>query len=400
MDILKFINDRVFFLLLFLYSLTQCFFDFSNLTRTLASGFGLLLFVYLIFCIYVKSFIDGYKNILLIIIPILVILSYLFSAIINNSIYDLHTQYIKITLIISFLAYLYLFKPKEIFFERFIICINLLVYFSIIICYFLNHRFSFSSFYGGTEYYGYISSPHSLGLALVSFCTFYFYKMIYSNKYYYSILFILDVILLIVFRARTFQVGLLISLGIFLLLASKIHLKYRIFSILLVSTLLYLSMPYFDDYLMRADTKADYLFSSSNDINSMSSGRTKFWNVIFTSGFERSDIEFFFGNGLGSTLSIMQKKMSWSIGAHNDYLQLFFEFGVVGFFLFFFIYFIFLRKIIKRENFHLIVPLISAHFITSFVDGSIFYTYSLLILSFTIYYFFQQYNNTQEVQTT
>ena len=127
--------------------------------------------------------------------------------------------------------------------------------------------------------------------------------------------------------------------------------------------------------------------SSGNDgeknIQSISSGRSKFWKDYYIYIKNQQPFLIIYGNGLGSTLEIMQG-IGFNIGAHNDFLQIMGEYGVVGLVSYLILLAYITCNILKKKNYEYGLAIIIAWIISAFVNGSIYYTFSMILVIFSL----------------
>lgn len=66
----------------------------------------------------------------------------------------------------------------------------------------------------------------------------------------------------------------------------------------------------------------------------VSSGRGDIWEIVLSDYFSHDLISIIFGNGYESSHMLMFRRFSGAMGAHNDFLDILYNFGIVGFVIF------------------------------------------------------------------
>lgn len=91
--------------------------------------------------------------------------------------------------------------------------------------------------------------------------------------------------------------------------------------------------------------------SDIDDNKKLGSGRASFYPFLinkYLDSFKSSPVNFFFGNGSRSVQKFMLKKMGIGIYAHSDWLQIMYDYGVIGLLVFFFgFHFLILKALLK-----------------------------------------------------
>jgi len=98
------------------------------------------------------------------------------------------------------------------------------------------------------------------------------------------------------------------------------------------------------------------------------SGRTKIWRVIM----EESSDSIFFGHGIGSSEDLVLNNFQTISQPHNDFLRIFFDFGILGFLVLFLIILLFVLDGRARPNF-------------TFANSSVFKIKTVLALQLFIF---------------
>ena len=101
----------------------------------------------------------------------------------------------------------------------------------------------------------------------------------------------------------------------------------------------------------------------SNDINVIlevfTNGRSEFWTIDFNAFLDGSAFEVLFGHGFSYVYELNQATIGMRLYAHNDFINILLNFGIVGMGLYFAVFIPVLVKT-KRESGSLVAFLLSA----------------------------------------
>lgn len=187
-------------------------------------------------------------------------------------------------------------------------------------------------------------------------------------------------ILLLLFSGRRGGlVGIGISLAIYLLyyMKSKGHAILKFVPVAILLLILYFT---FSDYFVESYTVQRFI---DNDEYDVTSGRSDIYLEVINLFFNSNVLNMIFGHGMGAVAFYTKEHLT----AHNDFLEILFDFGIIGFFLY--IRFILsilvtLRKLYLRKSFlfYSFSAWCAIFFTISFVSHIFEYPYFYILMFF------------------
>ena len=137
---------------------------------------------------------------------------------------------------------------------------------------------------------------------------------------------VLIVFLFVVIILISTKRGPLVTMGLgflfILFFARKVSLKSVILTLLFI-TIFYLFLTIFDIFYL------DW-FNRWNASDDVSNGRKEIWNLILNQIDKQNVLTTLLGNGYEASHKITYKYLWGAIGAHNDFIDILFNFGLVG----------------------------------------------------------------------
>lgn len=380
---------KCWFKIIYAYAFVQCFNTFNEgIMSILSNILGLVIFIYLCFIIYTKKLKIKDFNILMI-LTIYFIFQYLYLYIQGILDYNSIFQGIKIAILLLIIIYYSNFDINKDEIKKYILTVNKMVYFSIILCYVIYRRFSFKSYYGGNEFYGFLSNPHSIGLGLIAITLYLINSLRNSSnknhKYIYTFI-LINTFIIIALNVRTYLISYLISLILYFMFTNKSidvkKLKYLLYTACIVIIFLIVNNKLNLIDIRELNSGGD----GKTTLQSITSGRSVFWYRYYEYVKQQDYIYKLFGRGIGSTKYIMQD-LGMKIGTHNDFLQVFGEYGILGLSMFLiFIGSVTFKFIAIKKN-RLALSIIGSWIIAAFINGSMYYTFSMMLVIMVLYSF-------------
>lgn len=206
------------------------------------------------------------------------------------------------------------------------------------------------------------------------------YKL-YKNKIYLIAL-ILPSVCILFGSTRTYIVGLMCAWLIFIYLIMRN--KKRFFITLSVSSVLFIMI------VLNSPIKNKFIDTSNrtelglDPLNAFTSGRSVFWKYDMQVLLKQPWYKIIFGNGNNYLFYLNDAKFKVPLWAHNDFLQLFSDYGILGELIYLFVVNLAIKSIMgKNKSFLLrIIVYLMWIFIAFF---NMFYTYFCMTLAFPFY---------------
>lgn len=381
---------HIFTITLYTYGVVQSFYMISPIMKSISSILGFFLFVEIFILTLYTSSKRYWKNLMtpeiFVILILLLIYSFYNFFLTNYSFYSSLFMLIKFFTVILLMCYISFSELPGVYIKRLLFLWNSLLIASILICKFLTGRFAYLSYYGGDEYFGYFQNAHMIGMGLVGLALFQFFCYIKEKNLIYFLFFVINSVLVYLFKVRTYLLALAVGLITYFILYNKISIRKKIIVFFVVSFafIIILSNGIDLSFLMN---RVNTVHENDSFLQSLSSGRTVFWMISLISFFSKSNIiQLFFGYGTGGSLMIISQELNQNIGSHNDWITILIECGIFGLLAYSFFYFksfIIYSKFSEKIN---IIVLFVVHIICSIFNGTINYTYSSFIFFFVLLY--------------
>lgn len=373
-------KERMFWKLLNCYAIVQCFITLNEEVFGFISNFmGLILFLYIAYVIY-KSNKDIKKISCLFMISMFFLIQFIYVIFQKNINYSFLFQGVKIATIIYMIFYLILIRPSRVKIDNYVTNVNKIIYLSIIICFLITGKFSNKSFYGGNEFYGFIASPHAIGLGLISITVYLIYKIFNNEKskeiYLYGIL---NTFLIMAFNVRTYIIAYILGVVTIFICTNKKRISWKVYSISIsiISIIIFVMLNNKFNIIEVRDFNIGADGESS--LRSITSGRSVFWQQYYNYIMGQDFMVIIFGRGIGGTTNIM-RELGYHIGTHNDILQILGEYGIIGIVSLITCIFITIIKSINKKNYELKISLLVVWITAMILNGTIYYTFSMIIL--------------------
>ena len=380
----------VFFISLYLYGFLQSFYMLNQFFSTISSLVGFLLFMELLILasnvsskLYWKNFISPE---LFIIISCMILYTIYSLFITSLSFYTSIFMLIKMFTILLLMYYISYMEISGLYLKKILLMCNYLIFSSIILCKLLTGRFSYLSYYGGNEYFGYFQNGHMIGMGITGLAIFQLYNFIKEKNLLYLVIFIIDSCLVYMFKIRTYLLALVVGVFSLFIFNKKITLKFKITVCSVIVIVVTVLLNHRIDLSFLIINRENIMLEGDTFLRSLSSGRTVFWLASIKSFLKADIIRTLFGYGVGGSQMIINLALKQNIGSHNDWLMFLIECGLFGLILYLFYYIRSFNKYIRNSEKEYIISLMLAHITCSIFNGTINYTYSSLIFFFVILY--------------
>lgn len=187
----------------------------------------------------------------------------------------------------------------------------------------------------------------------------------------------LSILELVLTYTRGAWVGLAIAFGI-AIIRMKYKGKYK-FAPLIIAAILIFGNTILDRF--------SGIFSSQKEVSSLAT-RLYIWKNMIAEAIKSP----FFGHGLGSFTDYSNMILKWKIEAHNDYLKIFFETGIVGLIVFILLMLSIIKNLKSKNNliitftFSIFLAFILMSFIDNIIDNLVsqWYLWALVGVSSAI----------------
>ena len=205
-----------------------------------------------------------------------------------------------------------------------------------------------------------------------------------SNKYLIIVLLLFTITTIIFASKRGPLISIILSFLAFYFLKLRENKKNIITHLIVLSVITFVLFAFFSE-------STDQMLSRFDMNDDVSSGRYVIWETILTKWWDNGLVSVLFGNGFESTHMLLYREIGRGIGAHNDFLELLYCNGIVGFALFLSIWLI-SAKILFKGIYHLDVmeSLVFISAFCMFLVGAIYSSNFVRFVSifFGIYFYY------------
>lgn len=214
------------------------------------------------------------------------------------------------------------------------------------------------------------------------------YKL-YKNKIYIIAL-ILPSVCILLGSTRTYLVGLMCAWLIFIYLIMKN--KKRYFITLISGCVIFIIIVFNSPIKNKFIDTQNRTELGLDPLNAFTSGRSVFWIYDMQMLLKQSWYKILFGNGNNYLFYLNDAKFRVPLWAHNDFIQLLSDYGILGLSIYIFIINFTVKSMIgKNKSFLLrLIVYLMWGFIAFF---NMFYTYFCMTLSFPFYLLIIKYDN-------
>ena len=202
-----------------------------------------------------------------------------------------------------------------------------------------------------------LPNVNTVGLFLSLSFVYFFYSYFYRKKSYFLLIAAVSFIIIFLLRARKSIVSLAICILMMLYkLNSSARIKIILLSLLFIS-LLFVYIP--TEYLSFVSERLAQLNFFSNQINELDESDAN-RILLLKSGFFYGMDSPILGNGYYSFSQLLLKEYGFATYSHNNFIEIFVGGGIIGFTLYYSLYYIVLKDTCKKvlrfdENYLLII---------------------------------------------
>ena len=202
-----------------------------------------------------------------------------------------------------------------------------------------------------------LPNVNTVGLFLSLSFVYFFYSYFYRKKSYFLLIAAVSFIIIFLFGARKSIVSLAICILMMLYkLNSSARIKIILLSLLFIS-LLFVYIP--TEYLSFVSERLAQLNFFSNQINELDESDAN-RILLLKSGFFYGMDSPILGNGYYSFSQLLLKEYGFATYSHNNFIEIFVGGGIIGFTLYYSLYYIVLKDTCKKvlrfdENYLLII---------------------------------------------
>lgn len=239
-----------------------------------------------------------------------------------------------------------------------------------------------SSQWDGVYYIGYTNASHTMAAGVCLLLIFSLYLIKGKKDVKLFIYFVPSIVAILRSGARIYLIPVIVVCLIFY----KFHIRNYSAKIFLFPIVVVCAVYFF----LNSSMVEKFTFSANNQYTDMnflgrfSNGRTDFWIVDLLAFGSYSILQKLFGNGFGYVYAVNKQYFDLSIWAHNDFINCLLSVGLIGTFLYLYVFIRVCRKIVIRSKKNFLVKLLFLMYIVlpALLNG--FYTYQHYFYSFLI----------------
>ncbi len=253
----------------------------------------------------------------------------------------------------------------------------------LIISFFLPSSYVVSVETGGRSFISFTNTTFLLvPISIYVFALFLVQGQLY-NKKIFKIALILPSLCVLLGSTRTYLVPLYCEWLVFIYvnLKNKKKIVLAAFITLCVVIIVVLFTPIKDKFIATFNRMENGMDTSV----AFTSGRSQFWEYDLEQALQRPFLNIIFGSGSEYLFNINRERFHNPLWAHNDFIQVFADFGIVGLFVYFFIFVILFKKMLRGSGVHKLMVVIVALMAGFVAYWNMFYTYFNTVLSFPFF---------------
>ena len=211
---------------------------------------------------------------------------------------------------------------------------------------------------------------------------------LYKNKIY-AISLIIPSICILFGSTRTYLIGLMCAWLIFIYVSIN---KKRLFPIILtLGVILFIAIVLISPIKNKFIDAINRTKLGLDPLEAFTSGRSKFWSYDMKCLLNNPWYKIWFGNGNNYLFYLNDARFHVPLWAHNDYLQIFSDYGIIGLLIYIYVIFYTIKSILsKKKSFSLVAVIILMWAFIAFFN--MFYTYFCVTLAFPFYILIVRYD--------